>query len=154
MASAWRILNARHASGAFTGDGARREGGRWNSLGVPVVYLAAHRSLAILEILANVRPISPEEEYVLIEARWDEALMERWPERDLPADWNAQPLALATAAIGDAWIRQARSAVLVVPNTIIPAESNYLINPAHPDFRKIKIGKAEPFAFDSRLLER
>jgi RES domain-containing protein len=49
-------------------------------------------------------------------------------------------------------VREARSAVLALPSVIIPGESNYLLNPAHPDFRKISIGKPEPFAFDPRLL--
>ena len=55
-------------------------------------------------------------------------------------------------AIGDRWIREARSAVLELPSVIIPGEVNYLLNPAHPDFRKIIIRRAVPFAFDPRLL--
>ncbi|MDQ6624265.1 MAG: RES domain-containing protein [Verrucomicrobiota bacterium] len=153
MPSAWRIVNARHKDKAFTGDGALREGGRWNSIGVATVYLAAHRSLAVLEILANARANSMGEEYALIEASWDEWLMESLAERDLPADWRALPPRDETSAIGDRWIREARSPVLAVPNVIIPAERNYLINPAHPDFRRIKIRKPEPFVFDPRLLQ-
>ncbi|MCB1079902.1 MAG: RES family NAD+ phosphorylase, partial [Verrucomicrobiae bacterium] len=58
----------------------------------------------------------------------------------------------STKDIGDLWVRQARSAVLELPSVIIPTEPNYLLNPSHPDFKKIVIGKAEPFAFDPRLL--
>ncbi|HEV3410329.1 MAG TPA: RES domain-containing protein [Chthoniobacterales bacterium] len=152
MPSAWRIVNARYAKQVFTGEGARREGGRWNSVGVPVVYLSAHRSLALLEILARVSPAVAGDRYVFVEASWDNALMEPLPNRDLPAEWRAIPPTAATAAIGDGWIAEARSAVLAVPNVIIPAESNYLLNPAHPDFRRVKIGRPEPFLFDPRLL--
>ncbi len=154
MPSAWRIVSARYQSKAFTGEGARREGGRWNSLDVAMVYLAAHRSLAVLEILANARSNPVDEKYALIEASWDESLVERLPARDLPARWRIQPAGDETRAIGDRWIREARSAVLAVPNVIIPAESNYLFNPAHKDFRRIKIAKPESFVFDRRLLGR
>lgn len=153
MPSAWRIVNARYTHQVFTGEGARREGGRWNSAGGPVVYLSAYRSLALLEILANARPASPDERYDFIEAWWDEALMQRLAERELPAGWRALPPPASTGVIGDRWIAEARSTVLAVPNAIIPAESNYLINPAHPDFRRIKIGKPETFVFDRRLLQ-
>lgn len=54
--------------------------------------------------------------------------------------------------LGDAWVRQARSAVLAVPSVIIVGEANYLFNPAHPDFQNITIGRPEPFAFDPQLL--
>ena len=55
-------------------------------------------------------------------------------------------------AVGDGWVRAARSAVLALPSVLISGEPNYLLNPAHPDFKKISIGKPEPFAFDPRLL--
>lgn len=153
MGSAWRIVNARYAKQVFTGEGARHDGGRWNSPGVAVVYLSACRSLALLEILANARPVSPDEGYVFIEASWGESLVEALAEPQVPRDWRAIPPPSSTAVIGDRWMAEARSAVLAVPNVIIPAESNYLINPAHPDFRRIKIGKPEPFSFDPRLLQ-
>ena len=152
MSSAWRIVSARHQSKAFTGEGARQLGGRWNSAGVAMVYLAAHRSLAVLEILANARSNPVAEKYALIGVLWDESLMERLSERALPAAWRALPPREDTRALGDRWVEEMRSAVLAVPNVIIPAESNYLINPAHKDFPRIKIGKSERFVFDPRLL--
>jgi RES domain-containing protein len=152
MLSAWRIVNARHTKEAFTGEGARQHRGRWNSRGVPLVYLAEYRSLAVLEIVANARANSVHEEYALIEASWDESLMERLPDRDLPVHWRALPPRAETRVIGNRWLQDARSLVLAVPNVIIPAETNYLLNPAHPDFRRIRIGKPTPFVFDPRLL--
>ena len=154
MPSAWRIVSAHYAKEAFKGEGARRFRGRWNSRGVPLVYLAKHRSLAVLEILANGGPKSTDEDYSLIPASWDKSLTEQLRAGELPTNWRAQPPDEATRAVGDEWNREARSAVLAVPNAIIPAETNYLINPAHKDFRRIKIGKAESFIFDPRLLGR
>lgn len=154
MLSAWRIVNARHAETAFSGEGARRYGGRWNSPGVAVVNVAGHQSLAVLEVLAKARSESPRDEYVLIPASWDEALTETLSARALPGDWQALPPRSTTKILGDRWVLEARSAVLAVPSAIIPAEQNYLLNPAHPDFRRIKFGKPMPFVFDARLLQR
>jgi len=55
--------------------------------------------------------------------------------------------------VGDAWVREARSAVLALPSVIVAEEPNFLLNPAHSDFKKILIGKPRRFAFDPRLLE-
>lgn len=129
-------------------------GGRWNFAGVPLIYLAAYRSLAVLEILVNARANLMNEEYALIEASWEESLMKRLAQHELPAEWSALPPRVETQTIGDKWVRERRSAILAVPNVIIPAETNYLINPAHPDFRRIKIGKSTPFFFDPRFFRR
>ena len=70
----------------------------------------------------------------------------------LPVDWKISPPPDSTRRLGDAWVREARSAVLAVPSIIIPDETNYTLNPAHPDFKKVRIGKPVSFAFDARLL--
>ena len=62
--------------------------------------------------------------------------------------------ASATMRIGDQWVREARSVVLAVPSAIVPAERNFLLNPAHPDFRKVRQHKPVEFAFDARLVGR
>jgi len=152
MLSGWRIVNSRHAKTAFSGDGARLYGGRWNSLGVAVIHVAGQRSLAILEVLAKARSESPRGEYVLIPASWEEALTERLSERELPVYWDALPPSATTRMIGDRWVKEGRTPVLAVPSAIVPAEFNYLLNPAHTDFHRIKIGTPEPFVFDRRLL--
>jgi len=152
MLEGWRIVKAKHAPTAFTGEGAAKTGGRWNSRGMPVIYASSTQSLAALESLVHLNP-PVLFRYVAFRIRFDEALLDTVPRKSLPEDWSAQPPAAASKIIGDRWVRNARSAVLSVPSTIIPSETNYLLNPAHPDFRKISIGKAEPFAFDPRLVE-
>ena len=42
--------------------------------------------------------------------------------------------------------------MLAVPSAIVPPESNYLLNPAHPDFKRIKIGKLSTVETDPRLI--
>jgi RES domain-containing protein len=151
MPEAWRIVKARHAASAFSGKGAADNGGRWNSRSVSVVYTSSTKSLAALESLVHLNP-PVRFKYVAIRLKFDDGLVEIVPAKALPPDWQTEPPPPSTKAIGDAWARAARSAVLELPSVIISGEPNYLLNPAHPDFKKISIGKPEPFAFDPRLL--
>ena len=151
MLEAWRIVKEKRAATAFSGKGAADHGGRWNSLGVPVVYTSGFKALAALENLVHLNP-PVRFQYVAIRVVFDVALVERFPLKKLPTDWQLEPPPPATQRIGDVWVREARSAVLALPSVIIPSEPNYLINPAHPDFKQVSIGPPEPFAFDPRLL--
>jgi len=151
MLEAWRIVKEKHAATAFSGDGAARTGGRWNSRGVPVVYTSSSKSLAALESLVHLNP-PVLFKYVAIRIQFDDTLIEKVPLNSLTADWQVEPPPPSSKAVGDAWVRQARSAVLALPSVIISGEPNYLLNPAHPDFKEISIGKPERFAFDPRLL--
>jgi len=119
-----------------------------------MVYLSEHRSLAALEVFLQPQPLSATVSYVIIAAQWDDSVMELLPAAELPSTWRSLPSGPASASIGDRWMSEARSAVLAVPSAIIPAETNFLINPAHPEFRRIRIGKPTPFDFDPRLLDR
>jgi RES domain-containing protein len=150
MVEAWRIVKEKHAATAFSGEGAARTGGRWNSRMVAVVYTSGSRSLAALETLVHLNP-PVLFRYVLFPVRFSDALIETVSQASLPVEWNAQPPAFSSKRIGDEWVRESRSAVLQVPSVIIPGEFNYVLNPFHPDFKAIKIGRAEPFAFDHRL---
>lgn len=89
--------------------------------------------------------------YRLIRILFDEALVERLDPAVLPAGWRASPAPPQTQAIGDAWLAERRSAVLAVPSAVVPIESNYLLNPAHPDFARITAGQPESFDLDQRL---
>ena len=152
MITAWRIVKARHQATAFDGEGARLYGGRWNSRGLPVVYAAASPALAALEMLVHVGNSKVLASYVSIACTFDEALVLRLDRQRLPKDWRSSPALPELALVGDAWLKDGTSAVLEVPNAIIPAESNYLLNPLHADFAAITIGRAQPFEFDLRLL--
>jgi RES domain-containing protein len=151
MTRAWRIVREDHGYTAFDGEGAWRFGGRWNSLGTRTVYTSATLSLAALETLVHLNP-PVAFKYVAIPIEFDEALVETFATSDLPADWNEEPPPPSTAEIGDRWVKESRSAVLELPSVIIPAEPNYLLNPAHSDFKRIRIGKPTPFSFDPRLI--
>lgn len=148
---AWRIVKRRLARTAFDGEGARRFGGRWNSKGVAVIYLAQSQSLAALEILVHIDSPQLLERYVAVPVSIDPTLITRIELSSLPKNWKTYPPPKKITAIGDDWVAAARSVVLQVPSVIVPLENNYLLNPRHPDFRKLQIGKPVPFKFDPRL---
>ena len=147
----WRIVQRRMAKHALTGEGARRFGGRWNSPGHAVVYTAQSQSLAALEILVHVDSEILLEHYVAIPITIEESLITQIKPSGLPRSWRAYPATKATRQLGDAWIIAQTSAVLQVPSAVILTESNFLLNPNHPDFRNLAAGKPIPFKFDSRL---
>ena len=151
MLSAWRITKQKHSGSAFTGDGARLYGGRWNTAGTAIVYTAQSQALAALEMLIHLE--SPEilQRYVLMEASFEESFVADLDRTSLPKNWRADPPPAEVQALGDAWAAGKASAVLRVPSVIVPGESNFLLNPRHPDFRKVRIGKPVAFEFDRRL---
>ena len=148
---AWRIVKEKHAATAFSGEGAYRVGGRWNSPGVRIVYTSGTKALAALETLVHLNP-PVMFRYVVVRVEFDEALVEKISPAALPAEWSEEPPPPSAQAVGDLWVKQGRSAVLELPSVIISGESNFLLNPSHPDFKQVTIGAPEPFAFDPRLL--
>lgn len=150
---AWRIFKPRHASTAFTGEGARLYGGRWNSKGVPLVYAAGSQSLAALELLVHLASAELLGSFQVAAVAFDEQLVERLDPSRLPTNWRQDPAPLTLRDFGDEWARKSRSAALRVPSALVPDEFNYLLNPAHPDFSAIVVGRAVPFRFDPRLIK-
>jgi len=154
MASAWRIVRASREKTAFTGEGPWRYGGRWNSPGVRVVYVSEHQSTAAFEVFANRVPFILGEKYKAFHLEWPDGLTEIFPVKKLPADRRISPPSRSTMEIGDQWVQERRSAVLALPSAISPADTNFLLNPEHPDFRRIRIAAPIDFDFDPRLLGR
>ena len=150
---AWRIVQARHAKNAFDGEGARLYGGRWNPPGVAMVYTAGSKSLAMLELMVHGPLERLLNVYVCIPVEFDGKWMKSIARQELPRDWRLYPAANATRNIGERWVRGGISAILEVPSAVVPDESNYLINPSHPDFARLCIGKPEPLDIDARLLK-
>jgi RES domain-containing protein len=148
----WRICSRKHAETAFSGKGAYQEGGRWNPPGYYVAYTSESLSLAALEFFANLELEDSGLPLVAVSADVPETVrVVSLDEKDLPADWRAYPAPPSTKLLGTRWAQRGESAVLSVPSALIPRERNYLLNPAHPQFRKIVAGKPERFAFDTRM---
>jgi len=154
--SVWRIAKDTQDYRAIdlTGAGAKKVGGRWNSKGRPVVYASATIALATLETLAHLGERIAIRNAFLVriaipEAVWDKR--EYVTSADLDPTWAAEPPGTATTSFGDAWIDGGSSALLLVPSVIVPEESNVLINPAHPDAKKITAQVERQYIYDPRL---
>lgn len=147
----WRLTRAPYQ--ALDGEGARLYGGRWNSEGRAVVYLASTLSLAALELLVHVDIAEAPEDLVALSIGVpDGAAVEEVAALGLPADWRSQPDHPACVECGANWLTRGESLLLRVPSALIPQEYNYLLNPAHPAAVSLVV-KTEPFSFDRRLLK-
>ena len=145
----FRLCKERWAASAFSGEGAVRYGGRWHFVGTPVVYTAATRSLAALEMLVHLEIRHAPPGFVLIPAAVPDELIADL--EDPPTGWDALPPRDAPRRAGDAWLKSRRSVALRVPSMVVRGEHNVLLNPQHPDFERVEVAKPEPFAFDPRL---
>ncbi len=147
----WRICRAIHAAGAFSGDGARLYGGRWNSPGVKVVYASSSLALAAIETFVHLEPNLRPDDLVSIEAEIPEGVhVERLNPHSLPRKWH-ELRDDSLRSMGDRWACGGKAIALLVPSAAIRGEWNVLINPEHADFRKLKIEKPAAFEFDLRM---
>jgi RES domain-containing protein len=147
----YRVSRARYAKD-LSGEGARLAGGRWNYKGTPVIYTAESRSLAVLEAIVHMSQpdFLIKRKMVLIEIpeTIDPIKIEI---SDLPKGWRKYPPPFKLAAIGTRWATSMQSLLLRVPSAVVPGEFNFLINPAHPDMKFVKIASVEDLVFDNRL---
>ena len=136
----------------FDGEGARLYGGRWNYAGTSIVYTSGSLSLAALELFVHVDTDLAPDGLIAIPADIPEDVAVGTVDiAKLPRNWRAYPAPEALKDLATAWVKESSTAVLAVPSAVIPSEQNYLLNPRHPDFRRIRIQKAIPFEFDPRL---
>lgn len=152
MKRVYRILRRPYSKKPLDGEGAYRFGGRWSSPGVRIAYTAEHLSLAMLEYFVHIDPDDPPNDLVVAAAGIPKSVSRRTiAPKELPVNWRATPAPPELAAIGDAFANDCRIAVLIVPSALAPAESNWLINPRHPHFARIRTFQPEPFKYDPRF---
>ena len=154
----WRICRAPYAAEAFSGEGARRFSGRWNSRGVPMVYTSTSLSLAAIELFVHLEPTQAPDDLVYLSALLPEGEPARTIQpADLPDGWWTDSVAAGvptTRELGDVWIRSNASLALMVPSVPIRAEWNVLVNPLHPRMGALRIEPAQPFVFDVRMFQQ
>ncbi len=152
----WRICRAKFADEAFSGNGARRFGGRpfggrWNSPGVPMVYASSSLALAAIELFVHLEPNLQPDDLVSIAAALPPGVpAQRLDPGKLPRGWWKDDFT-AARALGDRWIRENSSMAIEVPSAALRAEWNVLLNPLHPAVAQIKIEKPQAFHFDARM---
>jgi RES domain-containing protein len=152
MATAWRLVKTKFANKPLSADGARLYGGRWNSPGVPVVYLAESISLAVLEVLVHLEAARLLESYSLVRVDFDATTMHSVDIAALPSGWAEFPAGPASQEVGDDWVLARTSAWLRVPSAIVPLEHLLVLNPIHTDTSDITVAAPIPFRFDPRLI--
>ena len=150
----YRVEREKYLKTTLSGTGASMSKGyRWNSFNTKVVYTAESRALATLEVSVHLdlaEDLPNDRFYVEIEIP-DDILIQEVKIEDLPVDWNSKPPTITTQIIGDDFVFENGAAILKVPSSIVPQEYNFLINPNHPDSKKIKVISKTAMAFDLRL---
>lgn len=138
----------------LSGKGAKIAGGRWNSKGTSLLYTAQSRALCSVEIAVHVPFGRLPQNYMLLTIKFpDSVKIKTLSEKTLPSDWKRTPHLNSTQQIGDEFVRAREHLVLKVPSAVVQGDYNYLLNPHHLGFEKVKIIDVEPFEFDSRLFK-
>ena len=149
----YRLVRQARARDAFSGEGPRRFGGRWNPKNIPVVYGSEHLSLAVLEFRVNQGGYDPDGQYVYFQFEFDEASFERV--ETPPVNWltrfKEDGSTTAAQAFGERWFLEKRAAILSVPSAVIRIERNFVLIPQHSDFEKVTIAPAEKLDLEGLL---
>lgn len=139
---------------SLSGVGAAIKGARWNSIGVELIYTASNRSLAMAEVAVHFTMATIPSDYMMVTIYIpDDISIQKLKIKDLPTDWNSFPHPISTQAIGDKFIANNQHCILQIPSVVTRGDFNYLINPKHADFSKIKILTLEKFPFDKRIFK-
>ena len=145
----FRIGDPAGAYPIFDATGSRLAPGRWNTEDTPVIYAAEHYSTALLEKLVHgAGRLPPNQHY--IEITIPRGLTYEVLDTAALHGWDAADEAIAQA-YGSAWVRDARSLMLIVPSVVARLDNNILINPAHPEVRHITTSLHKPVHWDRRL---
>ena len=151
MIRAWRLSKARYA-GDLTGQGAARDGQRWNQPGQRAVYLGMTPEITVLEVLVHLNGVLSAP---LVLCGYDvpntPGLIKEADPNALPEGWNAIPHGQASAAFGGDWLRAGEELGLVLPSVVVPQSCNLLLNPLHPAMAQVALVHQEPFQLDQRL---
>lgn len=154
MTRVYRILRKPYSRKPFDGEGAYRFGGRWSSPGTRLTYTAEHLSLAMIEYFIHIDPDDPPNDLVVATADIPRDVSRATiSSKRLASNWRQNPSPAELARIGDRFANMARTAILIVPSALAPTESNWLINPRHVEFSKIRLRPVEPFSYDPRFFK-
>jgi RES domain-containing protein len=148
----YRVLRRAYAGSPFDGEGAYRYGGRWSSPGIRLSYTSEHQSLAMLEYFVHLDKDDPPGDLVLAIAEIPDHLSrEKFEVSDLSAYWREAAAPPGLARLGDEFAQNGEHCLLLVPSALAPHENNCLINPAHPDYKRIMVRELEPLSYDPRM---
>ena len=145
----YRICNPQFSED-LSGTGAKLYGGRWNTKGIAMLYASEHISLSVLEMLVHNRFTDFVIDLSLLHLAFaDTIIIKEVKNNKLKTDWIAD--VEYTQFMGDQFIKAGTHAILKVPSAVIKEEYNFIMNPLHADFKKIKITQIHSFSTDKRL---
>lgn len=152
MITAWRIVKKTREREAFSGEGARRYGGRWNHRGTPVVYVSDSLSLAALELFVHLGPAHRTMTFATFSVDIpDGVAVHTLAPGGLPENWREEPPPDECKQAGTNWVEAGGSAVLQVPSVVVPIENNYVVNVGNSALQKLKVSQHDDFMFDPRM---
>lgn len=150
MIKLYRLVKAGRGDDAFSGDGAKLYGGRWNPPGFPVVYASQSRALAVLETLVHLTLEARDMRFLFYEITLPKGVRSQYY-KGVARVWRRRRTPAASQSAGRAWLADGTALALVVPSVIVPQEANYVLSVRHPQFAGLHISKPQPFSFDERL---
>jgi RES domain-containing protein len=146
------VLRRKYAGAPFDGEGAYRFGGRWSSPGIRLSYASEHQSLAMLEYFVHLDKDDPPDDLVLATAAIpDDLSREQVALGDLPGNWRDAAAPAELVQLGDEFAERGEHCLLLVPSVLAAAENNCLINPAHPDYKRITVLGLDALSYDPRM---
>ncbi len=149
----FRLSKKKYAE-ELSGKGAAKFGNRWNSKGTEIIYSADSRALAMAEVAVHLTIATLPSDFVMMEIDIPKEIPVKVLDlKDLPDFWNSHPPNISTQKIGDQFIDALDFCLMKVPSAVVQGDFNFLINPYHKQFKKIKIVELKAFPFDRRMFE-
>ena len=116
------------------------------------IYAGTSFALCLVEILVHANRRTPPSA-----ARYVEALVPPETSRETfdpirHPGWNDPHDTSVAQQFGQAWLRERRTALLLVPSAVTAGlDTNAVINPDHPDAARITVTAEAPVTLDPRL---
>jgi len=149
----FRLTRERYSDSLF-GKGSSIKGGRWNSVGVELIYTAGNHSLAMAEVAVYLTLATLPDDFMMLTIEIPNAIsVKEVYIGELPLNWNLFPHPSATQKLGNQFVNENKYCVFKIPSVVTKGDFNFLINPYHKDFKQIKISKNEKFPFDKRIFK-
>ena len=145
----YRLTTGKFAND-ISGTGAKIHGGRWNPVGLAGLYTSQYISLTILEILVRATRATSPNSYTLTSFEIPDNSIYQIQLSKLKNEWKYD--LNYTQGIGEDFLTDNQSLCLKVPSAIVPQENNFLLNPLHRDFKRVKIIASELLELDKRLI--
>jgi RES domain-containing protein len=149
----FRLARKKHPI-ELSGKGASIAGARWNSKGTEIIYTAQSRALAMAEVVVHLSLATLPKDFAMLTINIPDSIkVEILEDKKLQVGWNSFPNSFVTQIIGDDFIKRNDTCILKVPSAVVQGDFNFLINPYHVDFKKIKITGQVDFPFDKRIFK-